>query len=149
MKGVVIRQMEARDRESVTEFFWRLSRETFYNFGSGDMLRAQIVERMLSPETFSLVAFLGEKVVGIGELFLQNSEIAMAVADEYQHQGIGSLLFAELKEQAEASGLKSLYAEVLLSNTPACCSLKRYGFKTVAVSYVEGISISELKLSSQ
>jgi ribosomal protein S18 acetylase RimI-like enzyme len=46
------------------------------------------------------------------------AEVAFAVIDEYQGQGIGTALMRHLAGIARAAGLKELIAEVLPENVP-------------------------------
>jgi GNAT superfamily N-acetyltransferase len=48
----------------------------------------------------------------------ETAEVAFAVVDEYQRQGIGSALMRHLAALARDAGLKELIAEVLPENIP-------------------------------
>ena len=53
-----------------------------------------------------------------------SAEIAFAVADEYQHRGIGSALAAELIADARAAGIREITA-LAASDNPAAVALLR------------------------
>jgi ribosomal protein S18 acetylase RimI-like enzyme len=56
-----------------------------------------------------------------------SAEIAFAVADEYQHRGIGSLLTAELIEDARVAGITEITAMTSAENPAALAVVKRVG----------------------
>jgi acetyltransferase len=57
-----------------------------------------------------------------------SAEVALAVADAWQGQGIGSRLMAELLATARRDGIRSLYGQVLRENWPAARLLRSFGF---------------------
>lgn len=63
----------------------------------------------------------GQAIIGGGRYIVTEpgrAEIAFAVIDDYQRQGLGSILMRHLGELARAAGLHELSAEVLPENTP-------------------------------
>ena len=59
------------------------------------------------------------KIVGAGRYIVLNArqaEVAFAILDDYQGQGIGSALMRRLSAIARTAGLKELIAEVLAKN---------------------------------
>ncbi len=64
------------------------------------------------------------------------AEVAFTVEDEYQHLGVGTLLFDELVTIAQKQGITRLTAEVLLDNKGMLNILKHGGFKLeTTISY--------------
>ena len=57
------------------------------------------------------------------------AEVAFAVIDQYQGQGIGAALMRHLAEIARAAGLKELIAEVLPENTPMLKVFEKSGLR--------------------
>ena len=55
----------------------------------------------------------------------RSAEVAFAVADEYQHRGIGSALAAELIGDARAAGITEITALVASDNRAAVALLRR------------------------
>jgi ribosomal protein S18 acetylase RimI-like enzyme len=55
----------------------------------------------------------------------RSAEVAFAVADEYQHRGIGSALAAELIVDARAAGITEITALVSSDNPAAVALLRR------------------------
>jgi ribosomal protein S18 acetylase RimI-like enzyme len=68
------------------------------------------------------------------------AEIAFAVADDYQHRGIGSMLAAELISDARASGIRMITA-LASSDNPAAVALLRRTAKVLDVR-LEGPELS-------
>ena len=68
------------------------------------------------------------------------AEIAFAVADDYQHRGIGSTLAAELIADARASGIREITA-LASSDNPAAVALLRRTAKVLDVR-LEGPELS-------
>jgi GNAT superfamily N-acetyltransferase len=59
------------------------------------------------------------------------AEVAFAVVDQHQGQGIGAALMRHLVEIARAAGLRELIAEVLSDNAPMLKVLARSGLPMV------------------
>jgi RimJ/RimL family protein N-acetyltransferase len=57
------------------------------------------------------------------------AEIAFVVIDDYQGQGIGTLLMRHLSVIARAAGLKGLIADVLPENAPMRKVFSKFGFQ--------------------
>lgn len=60
------------------------------------------------------------------------AEIAFMVVDDYQGQGIGTILMRHLAILARDAGLKELIAEVLPENRPMLLLFKKFGFKAAS-----------------
>jgi ribosomal protein S18 acetylase RimI-like enzyme len=70
----------------------------------------------------------------------ETAEIAFAVADDYQHRGIGSTLAAELIADARAAGIRVVTA-LASSDNPAAVALLRRTAKVLDVR-LEGPELS-------
>jgi RimJ/RimL family protein N-acetyltransferase len=74
-------------------------------------------------------------IVGGGRYIVVQSgqaEIAFVVVDDYQGQGIGTILMRHLAVLARDAGLKELIAEVLPENSAMLTLFKKFGFKTAS-----------------
>jgi GNAT superfamily N-acetyltransferase len=60
------------------------------------------------------------------------AEIAFMVVDDYQGQGIGTILMRHLAILARDAGLKELIAEVLPENRAMLLLFKKFGFKAAS-----------------
>jgi GNAT superfamily N-acetyltransferase len=84
----------------------------------------------------ALIAVVEEEgrrvIVGGGRYIvvrLETAEVAVAVVDEYQRQGIGSTLMRHLAALARDAGLKELIAEVLADNIPMLKVFEKSGLR--------------------
>ena len=58
-----------------------------------------------------------------------NAEFAIAVADEFQRQGLGTRLMERLVAFAARTGMQQLYGEILGDNTGMLAFIQRLGFR--------------------
>jgi len=93
----------------------------------------------------ALVAVVGEAgqraIVGGGRFIVVQAgraEIAFAVVDEHQGQGIGAALLRHLAAIGRGAGLRALVAEVLPENEPMLKVLRRSGLP-VTVQHDAGV----------
>jgi RimJ/RimL family protein N-acetyltransferase len=70
------------------------------------------------------------------------ADLAFVVADEWQGQGIATMLAAELMRRARDSGVDRLTATTFPDNRPARALLRSLGFRTVGI----GGGVVELEL---
>ncbi len=154
---VLLRPVRISDEPLLKDFFYSLSDESLYQrFISA---RKDIPHEMLQDfvvidytRKMVILAVLGESgketIVGIGQYDLNRdmhtAEIALAVGDEYQKQGIGMVLITYLTHLAKRRGLLGFTAEVLLGNDPVFRLFDRMGF---GVKKRNESGIYEMKLS--
>jgi GNAT superfamily N-acetyltransferase len=67
------------------------------------------------------------------------AEIAFAVIDDYQGQGIGAVLLRHLATIARQAGLKEFTAEVLADNAPMLKVFERSGLKVSSQRSADGV----------
>jgi len=67
------------------------------------------------------------------------AEVAFAVVDDYQGQGIGSVLLRHLAALARAAGLKEFTAEVLPDNTPMLKVFEKSGLTFSSKRSADGV----------
>jgi ribosomal protein S18 acetylase RimI-like enzyme len=128
-----VRPLERGDVATVSAVFERLgdqSRRARFN-GPKPCLTPAELEQLaaVDPSHHALVAYLeGDPLpIAIARLARNDhdsAEIAFAVADAYQHQGIGSALAAELIADARAAGITEITA-LASSDNPAALALLR------------------------
>jgi len=68
-----------------------------------------------------------------------SAEVAFAVVDDYQGQGIGAVLLRHLATIARQAGLKEFTAEVLPDNTPMLKVFERSGLKVSTKRSADGV----------
>jgi acetyltransferase len=71
-------------------------------------------------------------MMGVGRLVMtperDTAEFAVIVADPWQGKGLGEKLIEGVIDIAQESGVKSLWAEVLVENVPMLELMKKMGF---------------------
>lgn len=70
------------------------------------------------------------------------AEVAFAVIDDYQGQGIGAVLLRHLAMLARQTGLKEFTAEVLADNTPMLKVFERSGLKFSSKRSADGVHVA-------
>jgi acetate---CoA ligase (ADP-forming) len=114
----------AHDRAAIVEFFDRLSVESLYLRFQGIVPRnARLAERYLDAdgsERAALVGLRNGQVVALGTFDRLRdhtaAEVAFAVDDRLQGQGIGTRLLEQLVELATAAGIERFVAVVSTEN---------------------------------
>ncbi len=130
-RKVLLRPIQSTDEGLVQEFFYSHSEETIYNryFRSLRALPHDTAQSMVNLDyrkQMAIVATTGrmgrERIVGVGRFAAegdgQRAETAYTVGDEFQGQGLGTVLQYHLARYARAVGFKGLTATVLDSNQP-------------------------------
>jgi RimJ/RimL family protein N-acetyltransferase len=136
-----VRALEADDAEAYLELLNRIDRETKFLLWEPDersitssMLRerAQQSDRV---DRVHLVAVAGGEIVGFlaahrgpSRRVRHRADFAMGVRTEYQGQGIGRRLLAELDRWAAEVGLSRLELTVMAHNQRAIALYERAGF---------------------
>jgi len=131
--ALVVRPLERGDVATVSAVFERLgeqSRRARFN-GPKPCLTPSELQQLATVDRshHALVAYLeGDPLpIAIARLARNDhdsAEIAFAVADSHQHQGIGSALAAELIADARAAGITEITA-IASSDNPAALELLR------------------------
>ena len=138
----LLRAIRPEDADALQRFVRELSEESRYfrflstlaelspsmlaRFTQIDYDREMAIVAVISDETS------GERVIGVARYLLNpdavTSEFALAVADEYQGQGIGSALMKRICEVARERGLKAVIGLVLGNNSDMLALMNRLGF---------------------
>ena len=132
---VILRPIRPEDEPAMRKFHELLSDETVYlRYFHMAKLDTRIAHERLVRKCFidydremALVAELGSAdskvpvIVGVGRLsrrpLSEEAELAVVVADRYQHQGLGGELVARLVKIARTEGLKRIVAEFHSENS--------------------------------
>jgi ribosomal protein S18 acetylase RimI-like enzyme len=145
---LLVRPLERGDTATVSAVFERLgeqSRRTRFN-GPKPCLTTSELEQLAAVDRSHhvLVAYVegDPQPIAIARLARNgpSAEIAFAVADSYQHRGIGSALAAELIADARAAGITEITA-LASSDNPAALALLRRIADVVDVRF-EGPELS-------
>ncbi len=143
---IFLRPVKVTDEPLVKEFFYSLSDKTLYRrFASArrDMPHSRIQNFVAVDYSRDMVILAlltrGERetVIGLAQYSRnedhRTAELALVVKDDFQGQGVGTLLHSYMTSIAKKKGLLGFTAEVLEGNLPALRLIKRMGFETVAV----------------
>jgi acetate---CoA ligase (ADP-forming) len=147
---VHLRPVRCGDEAALLDLFDRLGRDSrtlrFFS-GAPDLEgAAREMADVDYTERYGLVAMRGEggQLVGHGT-YLHGApgraEVAFAVADELQGQGLGTILLAHLAEVAEDNGIALFVAEVLPQNHRMVEVFRESGFPVEIRSIPEAIEV--------
>lgn len=153
---VLFRPVRISDEPRLQEFLYSLSEaSTYRRFMSGrmDMPHERVQELVVidySVET-AILAVMGqednEKIVAVGRFNMNpdahTAEVAFAVRDDYQNQGLGTELLSYLTYLARRRGLLGFTAEVFTDNAPMLHVFEKGGFEMEKRSIA---GITELKM---
>jgi RimJ/RimL family protein N-acetyltransferase len=140
-RRVEIRALRPDDRTELLAAVGRTSTQSLFRrfFGAKRGFTEQEIEFFLNVDFTNHVALVavmeenGRPVIGGGGRYIVlrpgEAEVAFAVVDQYQGQGIGGALMRQLAEIARAAGLKELIAEVLPENTPMLKVFEKSGLR--------------------
>lgn len=148
-KGVAVhlRPIRPEDAPKLVAFHSSLSAQSVYLrfFSFHPVLTAREVERFTHVDyvdRLALVVEHGTRLVAVGRFDrvpgTRRAEVAFVVDDDFQHQGIGTLLADELAAAARARGIDEFVADTLAENTSMLEMFRRMGFP-VRSSYEEGL----------
>jgi GNAT superfamily N-acetyltransferase len=141
---VTIRPIRLTDIAMESEFIHRLSSESkhFRFLGGVRELPPQELAGLCDIDTEHSMAFVAtvrrdgrETEIGVSR-YAPNSkfdvrEIAVTVADEWQHKGLGASLMKQLIQTARTQGIKQLYSVDLSNNTAMSALAKELGMSSV------------------
>jgi len=137
---IFLRPVKMNDEELVKDFFYSLSDKS--NYRRFIMLRRylphQVIQKFVAIDYTKQMVLLAtiqdggkELVVGVGQFVVMEeshtAEIALAVRDEYQKQGIGAELLNYMIHIARRQGLLGFTADVLGENEPVMKLIARSG----------------------
>jgi len=140
-RRVEIRALRPDDRAELLAAIGRASTQSLFRrfFAAKRGFTDQEIEFFLHVDFINhvaLVAVMEEDgrpaIVGGGRyIVLQpgKAEVAFAVIDRYQGQGIGTALMRQLAEIARAAGLRELIAEMLPENIPMLKVFEKSGLR--------------------
>ena len=136
-----LRSPREADRQGLLAFFAGLSARSLYlRFHGTPSVDERLVEPVLEPDWVERGALLGsvvdqgqERIVALANYVRlrdpRSAEVAFAVADAFQRQGIGTRLLEQLAERASAHGIERFVAEVMADNTGMIDVFEAGGFE--------------------
>ena len=136
-RRIYIRALQAADREALAEGFERLGPQSRYMRFFAPVVRLsdsqlEYLTDIDHHDHEALVAVDERSGDGVGiaryvKIGERVAEPAVAVADDWQHMGVGTLLLDELADRARTEGINSFTARVLADNAGALALLRRIG----------------------
>jgi acetyl coenzyme A synthetase (ADP forming)-like protein len=131
-----LRPPVAADADAVLAFLGALSERSVYRrFHGFPSLRPETVEPFLDPDwqdRGSLIGTRNDEVVALANYVRlrdpSRAEVAFAVADFLQGQGVGTRLLEQLAAAAAAAGIGTFVAEVMPENEPMLRVFSDAGF---------------------
>ena len=147
---VHLRPVRADDEAALLDLFGRLGPDSrMFRFFSGAPNLEQAAREMADVDyagRYGLVATRGadETLVGHGTYVQSSStraEVAFALADAMQGQGLGTILLAHLAEVAEQNGVAVFVAEVLPQNHRMVEVFRESGFPVELASIPGAIEV--------
>ncbi len=142
IRGITIRPLRNGESSVVQAVFDRLGPTSrLLRFGGAkNVLTASDLEQLsrVDGDHHVLVAVVAGEPVGIARLVRDGAEaeVAIAVADEWQHRGVGTFLADRLAADARAAGIERLRATMHAENRASMALMWRMarGLKTRCVS---------------
>jgi GNAT superfamily N-acetyltransferase len=131
IRGITVRPLRSGETEAVQAVFDRLGpRSRLFRFNGAKPFLTDADLALLArvdADHHVLVALLDGEPVGIGRLVRDGdgAEVAFAVADDLQGNGIGTVLAERLREDARAAGITRFHAEIRPGNAPSQALLGR------------------------
>jgi GNAT superfamily N-acetyltransferase len=129
--GITVRPLRGGETDVVQAVFDRLGpRSRVLRFGGAkNVLLPTELEQLarVDGDHHVLVAWLDHEPVGIARLVRDGSvaDVAFAVIDELQGNGVGTVLSRRLAEDARAAGIETLRATLSAENRASLALLKR------------------------
>jgi GNAT superfamily N-acetyltransferase len=133
----VIRSISPTDAEALRQFHAHLSARSIqmrYFYPHTDLRPDEVAHltQVDGVDRVALVVERGGQLVAVGRYDRledrTTAEVAFAVADEYQHHGLASMLLHQLVERARTVGITRLVAEVLVENAAMLSVFRQAGF---------------------
>ena len=153
-RQVEIRALRPTDADGLKAAVARISSESLYRrfFGPKRFFSEKEVAHFTNVDFvthIALVAVAGSEIVAGGRYFIARpgaAELAFAIVDEFQGQGLGTALLRHLIAIARSSGLNELVANVLPDNRAMLAVFQNCGL-SVTTRREHGVVNVTLQLS--
>jgi RimJ/RimL family protein N-acetyltransferase len=139
-RSITIRALKPEDRSAMLSAVARVSAQSLYRrfFGPKRGFTETETDFYVNVDFTTHVALVAvideggkDTIIGAGRYIVAEpgkAEVAFAIIDEYQGQGIGTALLRHLVVIARERELQQLVAEVLAENAPMLTLFRRFGF---------------------
>ncbi|MHC1688101.1 MAG: GNAT family N-acetyltransferase [Methanothrix sp.] len=152
---LLLRPVKISDEPLLKDFFYSLSEESMYQrfISVRKDIPHEVLQKFVAVDYFQKMVLVAvkeeggkESIVGLGQYAVNSdtytAEVALAVRDRCQNQGVGAELLAHLTFIARKQGLLGFTAEVLAGNEPVFRLFRAMGF---AVSQRNEAGVFEMK----
>ena len=152
---LLLRPVKISDEPLLKEFFYSLSEESMYQrfISVRRDIPHEVLQKFTAVDYFQKMVLVAvkeedgkEQISGLGQYAMNSdtytADIALAVRDECQNQGVGKELLSHLTFLAKKQGLLGFTAEVLVGNEPVFRLFRAMGF---AVSQRNEAGVFEMK----
>jgi GNAT superfamily N-acetyltransferase len=152
-RSVEIRAIRPDDRTALLEAISRASPKSLFRrfFAPRQKLTNQELDYFLNVDFVNHVALVAvaiesakRVIVGGGRFIVVQpgrAEVAFAVIDPYQRQGLGTILMRHLGSMARAAGLRELIADVLIENSPMLKVFEHSGYPMMRTSGTDTVHV--------
>jgi RimJ/RimL family protein N-acetyltransferase len=151
---VIIRPITPSDAKKLSDFHETLSDRTIYmrHFAAHPHLSDAELTRFTNVDHIKREAYValdGDAIVGVGRwdsIDEKSAEVAFVISDQFQHQGLGSVLFSLLAQAATEYGIQEFVAEVLPQNRAMMRLFEVFG-ESFERKFEDGVVTMTVKLS--
>ncbi|RFC64861.1 MULTISPECIES: GNAT family N-acetyltransferase [Mesorhizobium] len=150
----VVRQLRPSEKDLFRDHLLRLDRESRtdrFNGGTKDDFLIAYADRSFSDGTSVIGVVNDGRVIGAAELHEKpepdgepTAEIAFSVENEWQHRGLGGLLFERLIQTAIGLGYRRLRVTTHSQNAAMKALARRFGAK-LTFEFGETVGLIELE----
>jgi GNAT superfamily N-acetyltransferase len=152
---LVVRPLEPRDGQLLGELFDRLSPQSrYFRFLSPIQRREQARPELLLDldhrDRDALAALVDGELIAVARYAVLEpgrAEIAVAVADDWHHHGVASLLLEQLAALAAERGITQFTGWALAENTRVLALIRKV-FPHVRISFEEGLVRFDIALTA-
>jgi GNAT superfamily N-acetyltransferase len=154
---VALARLEASDGESLRRLFYRLSPETIYRRFLSPLARPEQArpERLLDldhRDREAVAAVVNGEIVGVARYFRwpgqAAAEVAVVVADDWQHRGLGTRMLGSLSALARAAGIERFTVTMQADNRPALGLVRRFN-RNPRLAHSQGVYETTIPLGSE
>lgn len=153
-RKVLIRPIAPSDAQMLFDFHETLSDRTIYmrHFSAHPHLSDAELQRFTNVDHIKREAYVAvdeNRIIGVGRWDAIDStaaEVAFVISDDYQHQGLGSVLFSLLAQAAQDYGITEFVAEVLPQNRAMMRLFEVFG-ESFERKFEDGVVTMSVKLT--
>jgi RimJ/RimL family protein N-acetyltransferase len=151
---VVVRALRPTDRDALLAAVRGMSDKSVYRrffafrreFSDSEVSRFVDVDFRDHVALVAVVDRGGDETIAAGARYVTiapgRAEVASAVTDEFQGQGLGKIMFRHLCTVAQQAGVSELVAEVLPENLPMLKVFERSGFPVVVKRSPDAVHVT-------